>query len=114
MMTRSVILRCSADKRVYARLRRAIGRASKDAWPRLGRRPSRLASLAPQGDGEREAGAATFAALTRILLLAFAVVWPLPALAQSPATRNALVPFELSPFPYHGISPRTGKPFLDV
>jgi hypothetical protein len=41
---------------------------------------------------------------------------PLPALAQSPvaATRSALVPFDVSPFPYKGVSPRTGKPFLDV
>ena len=38
------------------------------------------------------------------------------AFAQSPipATRNALVPFDVSPFPYHGIAPKTGKPFLDV
>ena len=39
-----------------------------------------------------------------------------PALAQSPVpvTRNALVPFDVSPFPYRGIAPKTGKPFLDV
>lgn len=41
---------------------------------------------------------------------------PLPAHAQSPVpvTRNALVPFEAAPFPFRGLSPRTGKPFLDV
>lgn len=41
---------------------------------------------------------------------------PNPAAAQAPmpATRNALVPFDSSPFPYHGIVPKTGKPFLDV
>jgi hypothetical protein len=53
-----------------------------------------------------------------ILLPALAAVWMLPAaaLAQSPlpATRSTLVPFDVSPFPFHGISPRTGKPFLDV
>jgi len=42
--------------------------------------------------------------------------FPNPSAAQTPmpATRNALVPFEASPFPYHGIVPKTGKPFLDV
>jgi hypothetical protein len=39
-----------------------------------------------------------------------------PAFAQSPlpVTRSTLVPFDVSPFPFHGISPRTGKPFHDV
>ena len=39
-----------------------------------------------------------------------------PALAQTPtpATRSVLVPFDISPFPYHGISPKTDKPFLDI
>ena len=41
---------------------------------------------------------------------------PAIAFAQSPlpVTRNALVPFDVSPFPYRGIAPKTGKPFLDV
>ncbi|HZO44732.1 MAG TPA: alpha/beta hydrolase [Xanthobacteraceae bacterium] len=41
---------------------------------------------------------------------------PAIALAQSPlpVTRSTLVPFDVSPFPFHGISPRTGQPFLDV
>ncbi|MCC6888083.1 MAG: alpha/beta hydrolase [Hyphomicrobiales bacterium] len=40
----------------------------------------------------------------------------LPAAAQAPipAARTALVPFDIAPFPYRGIAPRTGKPFLDV
>jgi hypothetical protein len=36
------------------------------------------------------------------------------AQAPLPVTRSTLVPFDVSPFPFHGISPRTGKPFLDV
>jgi hypothetical protein len=41
---------------------------------------------------------------------------PPHALAQSPVptTRTALVPFNNSPFPYRGISPRTEKPFIDI
>jgi len=46
------------------------------------------------------------------------IAWLLPAIAFAqgliPATRNALVPFDASPFPYQGIVPKTGKPFLDV
>ena len=54
-----------------------------------------------------------------ILLSALAVVALMPpasAFAQAPipATRNALVPFDVSPFPFRGIAPKTGKPFLDV
>jgi hypothetical protein len=51
-----------------------------------------------------------------VVLFGMLAMLPAMALAQSPlrATRGALVPFEVSPFPYHGISPRTGKPFLDV
>jgi hypothetical protein len=39
-----------------------------------------------------------------------------PALAQSPlpAARTALVPFDVSPFPYRGMHPKTDQPFLDV
>ena len=37
-------------------------------------------------------------------------------MAQSllPSAKSALVPFDVSPFPYRGISPRTDKPFLDI
>jgi len=46
------------------------------------------------------------------------IAWMLPAIAFAqgpiPATRNALVPFDASPFPYQGIVPKTGRPFLDV
>jgi hypothetical protein len=51
-----------------------------------------------------------FAALS----LAVAPGGPTFAQAPLPVTRGTLVPFDVSPFPYHGISPRTGKPFLDV
>jgi hypothetical protein len=38
-----------------------------------------------------------------------------PALAQPlPATRTALVPFDISPFPYRGEVPEKHMPFLDV
>ena len=52
----------------------------------------------------------------RAALAIIAVALPSTALAQSPlpVTRNALVPFDVSPFPYRGIAPKTGKPFLDV
>ena len=52
----------------------------------------------------------------RAALAGIAVVLPAIALAQSPlpATRNALVPFDVAPFPYRGIAPKTGKPFFDV
>jgi hypothetical protein len=52
----------------------------------------------------------------RAALASVAVALPAIALAQSPlpVTRNALVPFDVSPFPYRGIAPKTGKPFLDV
>ena len=36
---------------------------------------------------------------------------PIPPLSQG---RRALVPFETAPFPYDGVVPATGKPFLDV
>ena len=36
---------------------------------------------------------------------------PIPPLGQG---RRALVPFETAPFPYTGLVPATGKPFLDV
>src|SRR5262245_52367682 len=52
-----------------------------------------------------------------LLALAGAVsMLPAAAFAQAPlpATRTALVPFDVSPFPFNGISPRTGMPFLDV
>jgi hypothetical protein len=41
---------------------------------------------------------------------------PYPSAAQAPTRvmRSALVPFDTAPFPYHGIVPKTGKPFLDV
>jgi hypothetical protein len=40
----------------------------------------------------------------------------LPAFAQAPlsAARTELVPFDVSPFPYKGIAPKTGQPFFDV
>ena len=52
----------------------------------------------------------------RAALAGIAVALPAIAFAQSPlpVTRNTLVPFDVSPFPFNGISPRTGKPFLDV
>ena len=31
-----------------------------------------------------------------------------------PATKTALIPFDVTPFPYSGMIPDTGKPFLDV
>ena len=56
------------------------------------------------------------ARFTQVMLGCLA--WLLPAIASAqgpiPATRNALVPFDASPFPYRGIAPKTGKPFLDV
>jgi hypothetical protein len=53
---------------------------------------------------------------TRFLFAAVLVLIALPALAQGPipATRNTLVPFDNAPFPYRGIAPKTGQPFLDV
>ena len=56
------------------------------------------------------------ARFTHVMLACIASMLPAIALAQTPipATRNALVPFDVSPFPFNGISPRTGKPFLDV
>ena len=54
---------------------------------------------------------------TALSIVALCLGWmPAIALAQSPlpVTRNALVPFDVSPFPYRGIAPKTGKPFLDV
>ena len=36
---------------------------------------------------------------------------PVPPLASS---RRALAPFKSAPFPYDGLVPATGKPFLDV
>ena len=53
---------------------------------------------------------------SRRALACIAVALPAIALAQSPmpVTRNTLVPFDNSPFPYRGIAPKTGKPFLDV
>lgn len=40
---------------------------------------------------------------------------PLPLPSQEPLARMTakIVPFSTSPFPYHGIVPDTGKPFLD-
>lgn len=55
-------------------------------------------------------------ARTVALGLALGTALSATAFAQSPlpATRTAVVPFDVSPFPFNGISPRTGKPFLDV
>jgi hypothetical protein len=52
----------------------------------------------------------------KLIALIATLFLTLPAAAQSPlrATRTALVPFNVSPFPYHGIVPMTGKPFLEV
>ncbi|MGH6769997.1 MAG: alpha/beta hydrolase [Xanthobacteraceae bacterium] len=50
-------------------------------------------------------------------MIASATLFALPpALAQSPlrAAKTALVPFDVSPFPYRGVVPKTGQPFLDV
>jgi hypothetical protein len=54
--------------------------------------------------------------LAQFIALIATIAFCLPASAQSPvpATRTTLVPFNVSPFPYRGISPRTGKPFLDI
>lgn len=51
-----------------------------------------------------------------LALAATMALWAVPAAAQAPlpVTRSTLVPFDVSPFPYRGIAPRTGKPFLDV
>ena len=56
------------------------------------------------------------ARFTHLALACIALMLPAIAFAQGPipATRNALVPFDVSPFPYRGIAPKTGKPFLDV
>ena len=56
------------------------------------------------------------ARFTQVMLGGLAWLLPAIAFAQGliPATRNALVPFDASPFPYQGIVPKTGKPFLDV
>lgn len=53
---------------------------------------------------------------THLMLACIALMLPSIALAQAPVrvTRNALVPFENSPFPYRGVAPKTGKPFLDI
>jgi hypothetical protein len=55
---------------------------------------------------------------TALSIVALCLAWmpPIAASAQAPlrVTRSALVPFDVSPFPYHGLSPRTGKPFLDI
>jgi hypothetical protein len=37
-----------------------------------------------------------------------------PAVAQAREDKTRLVEFELSPFPYEGINPATGRPFLNV
>jgi hypothetical protein len=54
--------------------------------------------------------------LSFALLAAIVAGTASPALAQSPlrAARTALVPFDVSPFPYRGSVPKTGQPFLDV
>lgn len=51
-----------------------------------------------------------------MLVLAAVAGHPASVSAQSPVpvTRNLLAPFDVSPFPYAGIAPRTGKPFFDV
>ena len=56
------------------------------------------------------------ARFTQVMLGGLAWLLPAIAFAQGPipATRNALAPFDASPFPYQGIVPKTGKPFLDV
>ena len=58
------------------------------------------------------------AAVTQLrgLLAAVLTLFAHEALAQAPipVTRNALVPFDTSPFPYRGVAPKTGTPFLDV
>ncbi|MPZ41078.1 MAG: alpha/beta hydrolase [Rhizobiales bacterium] len=59
----------------------------------------------------------SLAHLTLVLTLAaITSMPPAAALAQSPlpVTRSTLVPFDASPFPYRGVVPKTGKPFLDV
>ena len=54
--------------------------------------------------------------LTSLVLAGIAMLMPGITSAQGPlpVTRSTMVPFEVSPFPYRGIAPRTGKPFLDV
>src|SRR5258706_4257662 len=51
-----------------------------------------------------------------LLLTVTMALCALPAAAQAPmpVTRSTLVPFDASPFPYRGMVPKTGKPFLDV
>ena len=54
--------------------------------------------------------------LISLVLFGIAILMPGITSAQGPlpVTRSTMVPFEVSPFPYRGIAPRTGKPFLDV
>jgi hypothetical protein len=74
------------------------------------------------------AGFAGLAALAASSLFPASGFWPGPALAQTarpkqpappqsqPQAQNKtkLVEFEMSPFPYEGINPATGKPFINV
>jgi hypothetical protein len=50
-----------------------------------------------------------------VLILAGAsVAMSAAAQAPMPVARSALIPFNVSPFPFDGIAPKTGRPFLDV
>lgn len=48
------------------------------------------------------------------LICAIAAIAPLGAMGAEKQTVGALVPFRTAPFPYDGVVPDTGEPFLDV
>jgi hypothetical protein len=52
----------------------------------------------------------------RMMSVAAGLLLAPAALAQTPmpATKTSLVPFDVSPFPYRGIIPEKGVPFIDV
>jgi hypothetical protein len=62
-------------------------------------------------------GASAFCAFAGALLLqgsAMSAPAPKRELAPLPATKTALVPFNVTPFPYDGPVPEKNRPFLDV
>jgi hypothetical protein len=71
------------------------------------------------------ASCGALAAFTAVFLCSPAVLWlssasaqtakqDLQAVSPQKQSKTRLVEFELSPFPYEGINPATGKPFIDV
>src|SRR5690606_16157924 len=96
----------------HSRLLRPSPAVSRRAPARRGPVGRRNTAVAHPGGMPRPRPIRCFAAL--LALAAGVTVSGPPRAAPLDAANTALVPFATAPFPYDGIVPETGRPFLDI